>query len=57
MNTKILIADDEADIVAMLRSFFESKGYLVLSAANGEETLKQAERQPDIICRSDFRVN
>ena len=33
MNTKILIADDEADIVSMLRSFFESKGYLVLSAA------------------------
>ncbi len=49
MNTKILIADDEADIVSMLRSFFESKGYLVLSATNGEETLKQVERQPDII--------
>lgn len=49
MNTKILIADDEADIVSMLRSFFENKGYLVLSAANGEETLKQVERQPDII--------
>lgn len=48
MNTKILIADDEADIVSMLRSFFESKGYFVFSAANGEETLKQAERQPDI---------
>lgn len=49
MHTKILIADDEADIVSMLRSFFESKGYLVLSATNGEETLKQVERQPDII--------
>lgn len=49
MNTKILIADDEADIVSMLRSFFESRGYLVLSAINGEETLKQVERQPDII--------
>lgn len=49
LNTKILIADDEADIVSMLRSFFESKGYLVLSAANGKETLKQVERQPDII--------
>lgn len=46
---KILIADDEADIVSMLRGFFESRGYLVLSAANGEEAVKQAERQPDII--------
>ena len=49
MKTKILIADDEADIVSMLRSFFESKGYLVLSAINGTEALKQVERQPDII--------
>lgn len=49
MNTKILVADDEADIVSMLRSFFESKGYLVLSATNGSEALKQVERQPDII--------
>lgn len=49
MNIKILIADDEADIVSMLSSFFESKGYLVLSAANGIEALKQTEQQPDII--------
>ena len=49
MNTKILIVDDELDIVQMLCSFFESKGYLVLSATNGKEALKQIERQPDII--------
>lgn len=49
MNAKILIVDDEADIVSMLGSFFESRGYLVLSAANGTEALKQAERNPDII--------
>lgn len=49
MNTKILIVDDEIDIVLMLSSFFENKGYLVLSATNGEEALKQIERQPDII--------
>lgn len=49
MCTKILIADDEADIVSMLRTFFESKDYLVLPAVNGTEALKQAERKPDII--------
>ncbi len=49
MNIKILIADDEADIVSMLHSCFESRGYTVLSAADGTETLKQVERQPDII--------
>ncbi len=49
MIAKILIVDDEADIVSMLRSFFEGRGYFVLSATNGIEALKQAERQPDII--------
>ena len=49
MSTKILIADDEADIVSMLRRFFESKNYFVLSAVNGTEALKQVEQKPDII--------
>ena len=49
MSIKILIADDEADIVSMLRSFFESKNYFVLSAKNGTEALKQVEQKPDII--------
>lgn len=49
MNTKILMADDEADIVSMLGSFFESKGYDVLTATNGTDTLKQVEYSPDII--------
>ncbi|WP_346698805.1 response regulator transcription factor [Catenibacillus scindens] len=49
MCAKILIADDEKDIVSMLCAFFESKGFCVLPAANGEETLKQIERKPDII--------
>ncbi len=49
MNIKILIADDEKDIVSMLCSFFESKGFLALPATSGTETLKQVEQQPDII--------
>ena len=49
MHDKILIVDDEKDIVAMLRRYFESKGFFVLTAANGAEALKQVERQPDII--------
>lgn len=49
VGTKILIADDESDIVSMLGSFFESKGFRVLPAFNGAEALKQVEKQPDII--------
>lgn len=48
VSYRILIADDESDIVSMLGSFFESKGFRVLSASNGEEALKQVEKQPDI---------
>ena len=49
MRPKILIADDENDIVSMLGSFFESRGFCVLPASNGMEALKQAEKLPDII--------
>ncbi len=49
MNSKILIADDEEDIVLMLSRFFQSKGYQVLTATNGAQALKQVEHKPDII--------
>lgn len=49
MGTKILIVDDEPDIVAMLFDFFTGKGYQVLTAQNGREALKKAEQSPDLI--------
>ncbi len=49
MNYKLLIADDEPDIVTMLASFFEGKGYQVMTASDGTEALKQVERDPDLI--------
>lgn len=49
MSYNILIADDELDIVKMLAGYFSGKGYNVLTAANGIDTIKQAERKPDII--------
>lgn len=49
VGAKILIADDERDIVSMLGSFFEGKGFFVLPAYNGAEALKQVEHNPDII--------
>lgn len=50
MNAKILIADDESDIVSMLGSFFESKGFRVLPASNGAEALKQVENNRILFC-------
>lgn len=49
MKSKILIVDDESDIVIMLSRFFESKGYHVLTAMNGVDSLKRIEHNPDII--------
>ena len=45
MGAKILIADDESDIVSMLGSFFESKGFRVLPAFNGAEALRNFLRK------------
>ena len=49
MAYRILIADDEPDITAMLSGFFTAKGYQTLEAADGESALRRAERAPDII--------
>lgn len=46
---KLLIADDESDIVNLLRDYFEINGYDVLTASNGLDALKQAEKNPDLI--------
>ena len=49
MDYKILIADDDAELVKMLRTFFELRKYTVITAADGAETLKKVEMKPDII--------
>lgn len=50
MAKKILIVDDEEDIVMVLRARFEEKGYEVSEAADGKEALNSVkESVPDII--------
>ncbi len=49
MNETILIADDEIDIVDMLKDYFTYNDYRVLTALSGREAVKLSERQPDII--------
>ena len=49
MKEKLLIVDDEPDIVTMLKNFFEINGYNVFTATNGLEAIAQAEKQPDLI--------
>ncbi len=47
---KILICDDEADLVALLKLHLEKQGYLVETASDGEAGLKAVEEhKPDLL--------
>ncbi len=49
-GTRILIADDERDILEMLEYTLSKEGYSVVKALDGEETIQRAETfSPDII--------
>lgn len=49
MNYKILVIDDEKDVVSLLKDFFEIQGYTVYTAYDGGEALQKVELNPDII--------
>jgi DNA-binding response OmpR family regulator len=47
---KVLIVDDEADIIEILQFVLEAQGYECITALDGEEGLKLArESNPDLI--------
>lgn len=46
---KILVADDEKDVAALLKDYFELNDYLVLTAYTGAEAIEKASQNPDII--------
>ena len=49
-KSTVLIVEDEAPLVTMLRYNLEKEGFQVCEAADGEEALVQiAERKPDIV--------
>ena len=49
MKNTILIVDDEPDVVDLLKDYFDINDYLTLTAKNGTEAIKQAEKQPELI--------
>lgn len=49
MAYRILIVDDEIEVVTMLQSFLQRKGYQVYYALEGGEAICQAAKQPDLI--------
>ena len=49
MAYKILVIDDDTELLQMLRSYFEIKKYGIITAENGAEGLRKMNSQPDII--------
>lgn len=49
MNPTLLLADDEPDIIDILKYNLEKEGYNILAASNGREALVQAKTKPDLI--------
>ena len=49
MAYKILMIDDDKDLLKMLRKYFEMKKYEIVTAENGAEGLDKIKVQPDLI--------
>ena len=49
-NNKILIADDEPDILEIIQFNLQAEGYEVITAKNGDEAIEEAKKHlPDLI--------
>lgn len=49
MPKKLLIVDDEAGILQLLKDYFEIQGYEVVTAKTGKEAIESAMKSPDLI--------
>ncbi|MCM3770282.1 MULTISPECIES: response regulator transcription factor [Priestia] len=49
MNKKILLVDDEKDIISFMKDALHDEGYEVLFAYEGKEALKKLKINPDLI--------
>lgn len=50
MAKRILVVDDEPELVEMLKFRLETSGYVVVTAFNGKEGLEKAKKEkPDLI--------
>ena len=53
---RVLVVDDEADAVELLREFLAGKGYEVLTASNGEEALQKVKEERPHLILLDVRM-
>jgi len=53
---KLLVVDDEADVCDFVKSFFEDRGYRVLTALNGTEAVSLVERERPELTLLDIKM-
>lgn len=56
MNNRILIAEDERDIIEILRVYLEAEGYEILTASNGYEALQLARQHTVLVMIVDIMM-
>lgn len=49
MGYKILLVDDDRDLIKMLKHYFSRKGYDIRTAENGLEAMERIKEGPDLI--------
>ena len=49
MAYRILIVDDDIELLKMLKNYFEIKRYDVMMAEDGTDALENIRKKPDII--------
>ncbi len=49
MGYKLLLVDDDRDLIKMLTHYFSRKGYEIRSAENGLEAMERVKEGPDLI--------
>ena len=53
---KIMVVDDELEICAFLKSFFEERMYEVIVATSGEEALRKVEKERPQVILLDLKM-
>jgi len=56
MNEKILIVDDEFDVLTMLERLLKLEGYVVSSASGGKEAIDLIKKEPFDLVITDIRM-
>lgn len=56
MKNKILIADDDAEMLETLSSMLEAEGYQVVRAENGQEAVELARKELPALIMTDIHM-